>query len=339
MPSSGGLFGRYDDDIRERFCVLSDNCNIYRKVRPISLGVGYRSVHIAAGYGDPYFYTWDFFHYTFSAIGEFWLIMHSDFNVQLRMIQATDIDGNLVQGTIFDGVAVEAKDSSSVCVLVADDRAGLKLFVDHSTDNENWFQVATDGDVLELSTVTIQRQGGKLQVQYTSGVGFIASTSYGQLILNVIASDSLKNAGLQGLLGNYNGDATDDLIPRDSTESLASTATEQEIFENFGKTWWVLSTETLFYYDLKSYSDYQQFDWVPQFGNGDDPALLARASCAVQTRTVFVTMFSLRMNNWPTRRASPQAVSFQQPLFLITIRRQYHRRPCTSKSQSVTSRC
>lgn len=39
-----------------------------------------------------------------------------------------------------------------------------------------------------------------------------------------------------GLLGNFNGDKTDDLIPKDSSTPIPATSTEREIFEKFGKT-------------------------------------------------------------------------------------------------------
>ena len=56
----------------------------------------------------------------------------------------------------------------------------------------------------------------------------------GQLIVSYQISERLENK-IEGLLGNYNGDKKDDMIPRGSNTPLSTSATPQEIFE-FGKT-------------------------------------------------------------------------------------------------------
>lgn len=49
------------------------------------------------------------------------------------------------------------------------------------------------------------------------------------------------NASVTGLLGNFNGDPSDDLEMRNGSV-LSPNATEREVFE-FGETWQILSTE------------------------------------------------------------------------------------------------
>ena len=58
----------------------------------------------------------------------------------------------------------------------------------------------------------------------------------GQLDLTNQLDHMLRNR-TQGLLGNYNGDMSDDLTPRGSTQPLdADTATLEEIHYQFGET-------------------------------------------------------------------------------------------------------
>jgi hypothetical protein len=48
VPSTGGLVGLFDQDIKTKCCSLSDNCQIYRAVRPVDFGLGYIKPRIGA---------------------------------------------------------------------------------------------------------------------------------------------------------------------------------------------------------------------------------------------------------------------------------------------------
>jgi len=47
--------------------------------------------------------------------------------------------------------------------------------------------------------------------------------------------ENMKNNDMRGLLGNYNGIPSDDLISRDG-QTVDSTASEEAIYHNFGET-------------------------------------------------------------------------------------------------------
>jgi hypothetical protein len=49
------------------------------------------------------------------------------------------------------------------------------------------------------------------------------------------AGDDFKGQMI-GLLGNFNGDKSDDLIPKGSTTPIPDTSNDKEIFQQFGKT-------------------------------------------------------------------------------------------------------
>jgi hypothetical protein len=68
--------------------------------------------------------------YPFSPIGEYWLIKHSAFSLQLRMIQAWNANKQPVQGaSVIGGVASSVPSFATVCVLMNTDRNGTYILV------------------------------------------------------------------------------------------------------------------------------------------------------------------------------------------------------------------
>lgn len=43
-------------------------------------------------------------------------------------------------------------------------------------------------------------------------------------------------SSLEGLLGNFNGDSTDDFVPRSSSTPIPDASSEREIFVQFAQT-------------------------------------------------------------------------------------------------------
>ena len=83
-------------------------------------------MYAASSYGDPHFLTLDKLSYTFSPIGEFWLVKHDNFSLQVRMIQAWNAFGKLTPGgSVFGGVASKVPGAATVCVLMNSNRTGM----------------------------------------------------------------------------------------------------------------------------------------------------------------------------------------------------------------------
>ena len=70
---------------------------------------------------------------------------------------------------------------------------------------------------------------------YLSGISINITEANGLLTIATLIPKTFEGK-TSGLLGNFNGDPDDDLIPRGATTSLASNSTDREIFFNFGKT-------------------------------------------------------------------------------------------------------
>ena len=70
----------------------------------------------AGAFGDPHISTLDGFSYTFNGLGEYGLIVTSDFTLQARTEQATKADGTLIKATLFSSFALEDKLGASILV-------------------------------------------------------------------------------------------------------------------------------------------------------------------------------------------------------------------------------
>ena len=178
--------------------------------------------------------TLDLLKYTFNGYGEFVLIeaVDNSFILQARMVEATTSDSvNIpVTGTIISALAAKETYSDTV-QLQLDPLRGIAVLVngdgvDFSEIKEKEFRNVTVAD-LENKTFTATFSGGQ----------FLKVQEENEVISLIIVSvpDTLHNQ-TRGLLGNYNGDASDDLTPRGQQKSLSSNVSLKEIHEQFGIT-------------------------------------------------------------------------------------------------------
>ncbi|XP_053387796.1 mucin-like protein [Mercenaria mercenaria] len=94
------------------------------------------------------------------------------------------------------------------------------------------------------------------------------------MTLSTFVPTHFKNL-TKGLLGNYNGDASDDFAMPNGTV-LKENITEREIFE-YGKTWAINPNNSAFVYDVgKSHVDFHNETYVPRFLDEADPQLIAK---------------------------------------------------------------
>ena len=178
--------------------------------------------------------TLDLHKYTFNGYGEYVLIetMDDSFTLQGRMVEATTNSALNIPstGTIFS--ALVAKESHSDTVqLQLDPLVGIIALVngeriDFSDITEQEFNNLTVADLGNRTIVATFSSGAFLKVQEENGIISV-------LIVSLPSSYQNKT---QGLMGNYNGNKSDDLIPKGGTESLSLDSTPQDIHENFGIT-------------------------------------------------------------------------------------------------------
>lgn len=181
-------------------------------------------------FGDPHLVTLDGYQYTFNGKGEFILVetLDQSFILQGRMTQPLEMsNGTAVQGTSFSALAMKQGNNPRVQLEVADGE----------------FFVLVDGEELDFAglkeqrvgNVTIVNQGnGTFTVRFTSGMSVQASQLNG-ILTNILVTVP-EHFSTKGLLGQFNGDPADDLLPQNSTLPLPMNSTMETIHYQFGIT-------------------------------------------------------------------------------------------------------
>lgn len=185
-------------------------------------------------FGDPHIVTLDGYQYTFNGKGEFVLVETLDgtFILQGRMTEpllttGSELMNNTIRGTSFEALAIKANLNPTVQLEVVNGE----------------LQVLVDGEKIDFSFVSEQRfsnvtivdvGNSTFAVRFTSGATVTASKF--DIILTNIVVTIPEHFITRGLLGQFNGDPNDDLLPKQSPMPLPINATEEDIHYNFGLT-------------------------------------------------------------------------------------------------------
>ncbi|KAK2190863.1 hypothetical protein NP493_66g06040 [Ridgeia piscesae] len=262
------LHERSDVRPKKWCCQLSDNCEYFYRVRPMDRCLGYSPLAIGWFYGDPHIRTLDGFQYTFNGLGEYTLIetTYGNFTLQGRTAKAIDKKGAERDATIFSAFAAKDDDSDTVHVGMTVDKDGLSVYVENE-DISGWFNSSTVNDDVDYKGLSITKTNTtQLLVTFRSGFSLTIGVSAEQLDITVGAPDTFKNQ-TKGLMGVFNGDATDDLQPPgENARPLSNSSSEKTIFTDFGELWRIDSANSLFYYaPWESYATFARAGFKPLF--------------------------------------------------------------------------
>ena len=199
--------------------------------------------------GDPHFQTLDGLDYTFNGYGKFIYSRANDnsYEVQVFCDVMNNINGSsTISGTIFTSFAMKTNDSSIFQIDIADSSSSnpyLMLKVDGIIVNDfsRNFQYSKDYQCTDNSnstcTTVIQKDGAHfifkngLLLSLKLSKVVIAGQTLSWLTCNMVFSDnSLKNR-ISGLMGNNNGDKSDDLVSRTDSSISANISVERSIYE------------------------------------------------------------------------------------------------------------
>jgi hypothetical protein len=245
-----------------------NNCEQYYEFRPSDDCSRTRPPPPAFARGDPHLVTLDGFKYTFNGHGEYTLIETTDssFTLQGRMIQASGTNGSAVAASVFS--AIVGKDSNSDTV-------------QFEIDQHNTLTAIVSGELVvfdiseqEFEKVTVTNlENNSIEALFDSGVylqakgenGFISS-------LQVFLPEKFTNI-VNGLLGTFNGNISDDLVPKFGATPLPPDTSAEDVYNKFGITWIVDSArKSLFYYQPEEswdtfYDPYFVPSYQPNFNN------------------------------------------------------------------------
>ena len=175
--------------------------------------------------------TLDSHKYTFNGKGEFTLIETGSFTLQGRMIEATDVNGTAVPATVFSAVVSKENNSDTVQFELTENGTLIALVNGGQVDFTNLPEQ-------EYTNVVVSDLGNStLSASFSSGAYLEAKQENGIIsVLIVSLSRGAEDTPTQGLMGSFNGDKSDDLLPKAATDPLPLNATLQEIHEQFGVT-------------------------------------------------------------------------------------------------------
>ena len=172
--------------------------------------------HTACVYGDPHIITLDGHKYTFNGNGEFVLIQTPDdsFTLQGRMVPAKDTSGSSVLATVFSAIVGKQADSDTVQFELTEN--GTTAFVNGEPLD------FSDLSEQEYNNVTVtDLENNTLSATFSSGAYLEAKEENGIIsVLIVSLPESFRGTLSTGLMGSFNGNASDDLLPNLGTNPL-----------------------------------------------------------------------------------------------------------------------
>ena len=182
---------------------------------------------MAIGFGHPHIVTLDRFEYTFNGKGEYTYVKTTDesFVIQCRLEQVAGSNG-----TVFTAIVAKTRSSEAVQLSVI---------------NGNDIEVCVNGDVVDLSVIRWKQfagvgitrtESGSVVASFTGGYFVEVGADHDMLTLFKITLPDEARGQTQGLIGNYNCDPSDDLIPKGMSEPIPANSSLEDVHYNFGLT-------------------------------------------------------------------------------------------------------
>lgn len=183
-------------------------------------------------FGDPHTVTLDGHMYTFNGKGEFILIetISNRFTLQGRMVEATNAGQMAVSATVFSALAGKEDYSDTVQFELNSTNQVIALVNGELVDFEGLSEQ-------EFDNVTVTDLGNnKLAATFASGIYLDVKEENAFLSIVIVSLPTSFQGTTRGLMGSFNGDISDDLVPRYRTEPIPNNSSLETIHESFGVT-------------------------------------------------------------------------------------------------------
>ena len=159
--------------------------------------------------------------------------MDGRFTLQGRMINTvyTFNRATFISATVFSAIVGKQNDSDAVQFEINQQKNGIDVIVGGKMIDLNGISQETFNNVIVFNL-----GDDTFAASFSSGCFIKVKEEYGYIsVFSVNAPSSFKGL-TSGLMGNFNGDITDDLIARNSTEPLPYNSTTEVIHDDFGIT-------------------------------------------------------------------------------------------------------
>lgn len=276
-PSTYPVLHFFEDTLPYLACCIftsnEESCWSYFNYRPPRRGSNFRNSW-GWGWGDPHFSTLDSSSYTFNGYGEYTYLAMTDsptslntafdpssqylvFEAQLRTTPITSLSAN---ATSIRGLAAKSNHLQAQRMSVTVSRREMLVVrrgnetLDLDTTNDDEIP-SNNSLVLFFPEMTLERNqsSGTLTLSWFLGVSIqITPISVGNfLVFNLgIAIDGSFQNRTFGLLGLYDNNPDNDLRAKNGTIiGRADTLTLEQIHRQFGQTWSINPSRSLFYYE------------------------------------------------------------------------------------------
>ena len=156
------------------------------------------------------------------------------FTLQGRMV---DIPSNALrsfatpQGTVFSAIVGKQNDSDSVQFEINHQQNGIDVIVDGKKINLDGIPQDTFNNVM---VINFGNEG--FGASFSSGFTIKVKEENGFISVFSVNLPPVFRGLTRGLMGNYNGDSTDDLIPKNHTEPILHNSSIEIIHWRFGVT-------------------------------------------------------------------------------------------------------
>ena len=187
--------------------------------------------YAASAYGDPHVFTLDGHKYTFNGKGEYIMIATDDnsFTLQGRMVEALNHEGENSAATVYSALVGRMTDSDTVQIELRP--TGLVALVNGEPISPN------STEVLVFQNVLIQDHGNDtVSVFFTNGAYFEVKEENDIISVVIVSLPVAFRGKTSGLMGNFNGNTSDDLTPNDGGEPIPLNSSLEVIHEQFGIT-------------------------------------------------------------------------------------------------------
>jgi hypothetical protein len=252
--------GQLSDSEAYNMCCVQSNkyCGLYRGKRPSATCNTYTSTMEGLMWGDPHMITTDGHNYTFNGIGEYKMVEATDksFRLQARTAQMTNGDGAPVGASAYVSFAAQETGSSKVQVELNANGDGIVWYIDGDLQKTPAEPDIYPTDIYISATDTI------INITFPSGWTTTIGVRMKMLAIRQTIPASAWNM-TRGLLGNYNGDKSDDLTGPDG-KSIPLTSSMEEIHK-FGVKWQISANESILRYPAgKTTADYTNAAFKPE---------------------------------------------------------------------------
>ncbi|XP_062587995.1 LOW QUALITY PROTEIN: sushi domain-containing protein 2-like [Saccostrea cucullata] len=266
-------------------------CQDFLALRRYSSCENYDPPRPARTSGDPHITTLDGLSYTFNGAGEFVYIYTEDdlFKSQIRFEQFRKDDGSLVKATVATALAMEYANSSD-CIEI---RLNSIRTADVLRNGELLdFQDSRWINVKGVTIILLPTKGNNTDKSFMivfQEIKIAFSIEASKDILNVMPVVQGKdlNGTLKGLLGNYDGSPSNDLL-FSTHQQLLQNETDDSLIFKFGMSWAINESESLFTYEPgKSFVDYRQPSFLPVFESSVSVTEEVMAVCGEDKDCIF----------------------------------------------------